>query len=102
VNVTLTLAMQENAVLVPSRAVQTGRDEKYVFIIRDDNIAETRKVVVRATAGPDTVIEQGLQAGERVVTDGQVRLLTGSKVEIAALGGKAAGGGKGKAAGASK
>ena len=67
--------------VVPSGAVQTGQQGQYVYVVRGDT-AELRQV----TAGSDydgmTVIGKGLQPGETVVTDGQIRLMPGAKVEI--------------------
>ncbi len=82
VHVVLTLAVQDNAVIVPTEAVQMGQAGQFVFTIRDDLTAEVRPVVVNRTAGRETVIESGLKPGERVVTDGQHRLMPGAKVEI--------------------
>ena len=88
VNVTLTLAMKLNAVLVPASAVQTGQSGQYIFVVRPDLTVESRPVVTGETGGGETVIEKGVQAGERVVTDGQLRLVPGARVEIkAGLGG---------------
>jgi multidrug efflux system membrane fusion protein len=82
VNVTLVLAIQEDAVVVPTVALQAGREGKFVFIVSPDNTVAVRPVTVKRTAGKESVIEKGLQAGERVVTDGQLRLVPGVKVEI--------------------
>lgn len=82
VDVVLTLTTQPNAIVIPSQAVQTGQQGQFVFVIKPDNTAEMRPVNVKRTVGPESVVESGLQAGERVVIDGQVRLIKGSKVEI--------------------
>ncbi len=82
VNVVVHLAARPNALVVPSRAVQSGQSGQHVFVIEEDLTAALRPVVVGATLGEETVIEEGLQAGERVVTDGQLRLVPGAKVEI--------------------
>jgi membrane fusion protein, multidrug efflux system len=82
VNVTLVLSIQKDALVVPSFAVQTGREGKFVFVAKPDNTVEVRQVVVRMAAGEETVIEKGLQAGERVVTDGQLSLIPGAKIDI--------------------
>ncbi len=88
VNVLLTLTTKPGAVLVPTPAVQTGQKGQYVFVVRPDLTVESRPVVTGETAGGETVIEKGIQAGERVVTDGQLRLVPGARVEIkAGLGG---------------
>ena len=82
VNVSVTLTTQPNAVVVPSPAVQTGQQGRYVFVVKDDQTVEMRKVEVQRTAGEKTIIASGLQPGETVVTDGQLRLRPGSRVRI--------------------
>jgi len=82
VNVVLTLAEQPNAIVVPTQAVQTGQQGQYVFVIKPDQTAEARPVKAGRTVNGMVVIEEGLKAGEKVVTDGQVRLVPGTKVEI--------------------
>src|SRR3990172_3433112 len=82
VNVSLPLAVRRDAVLVPSQAIQTGQEGRYVFVIKPDLTAEMRPVTPGQSLGGDTVIEQGVQAGEQVVTDGQLGLLSGSKVDV--------------------
>jgi multidrug efflux system membrane fusion protein len=80
--VSLTLASEPNAIVVPSEAVQTGQQGSYVFIVKPDLSVDVRPVVVGAAVGTDTVVEKGLQLGETVVTDGQLRLYPGAKVEV--------------------
>lgn len=82
VNVLLTLTMQPNAIVIPSQAVQAGQSGVYVFVIKSDLTAESRPVVVARSLDGESVIEKGLQPGEKVVTDGQLRLVPGAKVEI--------------------
>jgi multidrug efflux system membrane fusion protein len=82
VNVTLTLTVEHNTVAVPSEAIQVGQSGQYVFVVKSDKTAEMRPVVVGRSVGGDTVIEKGLGPGEFVVTDGQLRVLPGGKVEI--------------------
>lgn len=82
VNVVVTLAVQPNTVVVPSQAVQSGQQGSYVFIVTPDLTAETRPVTPGRTVGSDTVIVKGLQPGETVVTDGQLRLVPGARVEV--------------------
>jgi multidrug efflux system membrane fusion protein len=82
VSVVLVLAVQKDALVVPSVAVQTGREGKFVFAVKPDNSVDVRPVTIRMTAGAETVIEKGLQAGERVVTDGQLGLVPGASIEI--------------------
>jgi multidrug efflux system membrane fusion protein len=82
VNVVLTLYTQRNAVVVPTQAVQAGQTGPYVYVINADMGTELRAVVVARASGSDSIIEKGLAPGERVVTDGQLRLVAGSKVQI--------------------
>jgi multidrug efflux system membrane fusion protein len=82
VNVILTLTTQPNAILVPSQAVQTGQEGLFVFVVKSDLTVESRPVVVGRSLDGMTMVTQGLQPGETVVTDGQIRLVPGAKVEI--------------------
>lgn len=82
VNVSLTLTTQEDAVIVPAKAVQTGRDGTYVFVVTSELTVESRPVVEGAKSGQDVVILEGLKPGERVVTEGHLRLAPGVKVTI--------------------
>jgi multidrug efflux system membrane fusion protein len=82
VNVGLRLTMRNNAVVVPNQAVQTGQDGTYVYVVGADRAVS----VVPVTTGPridqDMVIDEGLKGGETVVTEGQLRLQPGSKVQV--------------------
>jgi membrane fusion protein, multidrug efflux system len=80
--VVLTLRTQPNAIVVPSQAVQTGQQGQFVFVIKPDMTVDARQVVVARSGDGQAVIEKGLNAGENVVTDGQLRLVPGSRVEI--------------------
>jgi multidrug efflux system membrane fusion protein len=84
VNVVLTLYTERGALVVPSRAIQPGQQGQYVFVVKPDLTVENRPVVVAFADGPNSVIAKGLAAGERVVTDGQLRLVPGARVEIKA------------------
>jgi membrane fusion protein, multidrug efflux system len=81
VDVALTLTTQR-AVVVPSQAVQAGQQGPFVFVVKPDLTVESRPVKLGRRLAKETVIDQGVTAGERVVTDGQLRLLPGSRVEI--------------------
>lgn len=81
VTVRVTLATIRDAVLVPTQAVQTGQQGQFVFVVKEDT-AELRPVNAGITHEDMTVIENGLAPGEQVVTDGQILLTTGAKVEI--------------------
>ncbi len=68
--------------MVPAAALQSGQQGQYVFVVKADSTVETRRVVVKRTQGSETVIGEGLRAGETVVIDGQPRLVSGAKVEV--------------------
>jgi len=82
VNVALILARQPGALVVPAQAVQSGQKGQFVFVVKADQTVEARPVVTGASDGSDVVIASGVRAGERVVTDGQLRLLPGTRVEV--------------------
>ena len=90
VDVVLTLATESQAITVPSEAVQTGQAGQYVWVVRKDLTVESRPVTVSRTQGPLAVVARGLQAGEQVVTEGQLRLAPGARVEIRKAEGKPA------------
>jgi multidrug efflux system membrane fusion protein len=81
VDVVLTLTSR-TAIVVPSQAIQPGQQGPFVFVVKADQTVESRGIVVGTRLGAETIIEQGLRGGERVVTDGQLRLVPGAKVEI--------------------
>ena len=87
VNVRLVLGTRAGATVVPSEAVQTSQQGTFVFMITNEKKAEMRPVTIGASSGPDMVIEKGIAAGEQVVTEGQLRLIPGSPVEIKTNGG---------------
>jgi len=82
VNATLRLSNQQNAVIVPTQAVQTGQSGFYVYVVKSDMTAELRPVLPGTDAAGMTVIQKGLEPGETVVTDGQLRLYPGARVEL--------------------
>jgi multidrug efflux system membrane fusion protein len=79
--VVLTLAVRSGAVVVPSEAIQTGQQGQYVFVVRPDLTVDARPVTTAEVYEGGTVIGKGVAAGETVVTDGQLRLVPGAKVE---------------------
>ena len=81
-DVSLTLTNQPNALVIPTAALQNGQQGQYVFVVKNDKTVEMRNVAVDRTDDKTSVISSGLQAGETVVTDGQVRLTPGAKVEV--------------------
>jgi multidrug efflux system membrane fusion protein len=81
VDVALTLT-SERSTVVPARAVQAGQQGSFVFVVKPDSTVESRPVKVGRRLGAEIVVDQGLTGGERVVTDGQLRLVPGARVEI--------------------
>ncbi len=79
-NVVLNLGELQNVLVVPSQTVQAGQQGDYVFIVKPDKTVDVRQVKVGQTVNNQTEIVQGVTAGETVVTDGQVRLVPGTKV----------------------
>jgi multidrug efflux system membrane fusion protein len=82
VNVVLTLRTRPKAVVVPSQAIQTGQGGQYVFVVKPDLTVESRPVLIGASSHGEIVVEKGLEPGETVVTDGQLRLTPGARVEV--------------------
>lgn len=80
VNVSLPLEMLSGVVAIPAEAVQQGPEGPYVFVVGADDAATLRPVAVKAVQQGIAVVAQGLEAGETVVTDGQLRLVAGAKV----------------------
>ena len=71
--------------VVPAAAVQTGQSGSQVYVVTADQTVELRPVKVLRSAGDELVISEGLRAGETVVTDGQLRLVPGARVESTTL-----------------
>lgn len=95
VQVTLQLASDPNAIVVPAIAVQASQSGQFVYVVKPDHTVEMRNVTVQRQQGEDIVIARGLSAGEEVVTDGQLRLTPGARItrpgEQPATGGSGAG-----------
>ena len=82
VHARILLSTIENAVLVPSRAIQINQTGNYLWVIGPNDTVDLRDVVPGPDDGGDTTITKGLAAGERVVTDGQLRLFPGARVTV--------------------
>ncbi len=80
VRVRLILETLKDAKLVPSSAVQIGQNGPYVFVVKDDSTLDLRQVKPGQPQGDLTVINEGVQAGEKVVVSGQLQLAPGAKV----------------------
>jgi multidrug efflux system membrane fusion protein len=82
VNVRLVLSTVQSAVLVPVSAPQTSANGSYVYVVKQDSTAEQRAVSLGQRQGDLIVVEKGVQAGERIVTDGQLGVTPGGKVAV--------------------
>jgi multidrug efflux system membrane fusion protein len=82
VNARLQLSVRAKAVTVPQRAVMQGATGYYAFIVKPDNTVERRDIVVSGTQDGIAVVTKGMQVGEKVVSDGQYRLVNGSHIKV--------------------
>jgi multidrug efflux system membrane fusion protein len=82
VRVTLQLTTRPNAIVVPNQAVQTGQDGQFVYVVKQDRTVEMRPVVTGTRVDQDLVVDSGLKPGETIVTEGQLRLAPGSRVQF--------------------
>ena len=82
VRVVLRLTTQSNALVVPNQAVQTGQQGEFVFVVKKDRTVESRPVTTGIRIDQELVVNEGLELGETVVTDGQLRLAPGARVSI--------------------
>lgn len=81
VNVVLTLDAIQNATVVPAEAVQNGQKGTYVYLVKPDHTVEMRLVSAGRSFANKMVIEKGLAPGDTVVTDGQLRLAPGARIQ---------------------
>jgi multidrug efflux system membrane fusion protein len=86
VNVRLRLYVDRDVLVVPASAVVSGQQGSFVFVIQLDSSAATKAVKVDRTAGDLAIVSGEIKPGDRVVTDGQLRLRQGVKVQIKAPG----------------
>ncbi len=78
----MTLTTQPNAIVIPSAALMTGQNGTFVYVVDQDMTVKPQPVKVAHSIGDESVIASGLQAGQRVVTDGQLQVIPGGKVSI--------------------
>jgi membrane fusion protein, multidrug efflux system len=81
VKVEIILGVEPEAIAVPAPAIQLGPQGPYLFVVKD-GVAELRQVVIKRTQDGESVIGKGIEAGEQVVVDGQLRLVNGANVVI--------------------
>src|SRR5262249_8330875 len=99
VRVTLRLTTQANAVVVPNEAVQAGQNGQFVYVVKPDRTVDARNVSTGQRVDQELVITQGLQAGETVVTEGQLRLAPNNpNIKVVVRDGRGGRGGNGRAA----
>jgi len=79
--VSLRVTTLPHALVVPGQAVQTGQDGQFVFVVKQDGTVDQQPITVGQRVGDDVVIEKGLKPGQVVVTEGQLRLEAGTKVQ---------------------
>jgi multidrug efflux system membrane fusion protein len=82
VNVVLVLELEPDAIIIPTHAIQTGQKGQFVYVIGPDSKVHDQLVTVERAINDDTIIADGLKAGETVVTDGQLRLKPGDEVVV--------------------
>jgi membrane fusion protein, multidrug efflux system len=82
VDVVLNLSTRKQAVLVPTKAIQTGQQGPYVYVVTPQSTAESRNVETSGTYQNSTIIAGGVSAGEKVVVDGQLRVAPNAKVLV--------------------
>lgn len=82
VNVVVEAGVKRGVTTVPTVAVQQGQSGPFVFVIKDDNTAEIRPVTIALSQGDMTGLESGLEPGERVVIEGQLKLKDGTHVSV--------------------
>ena len=84
VNVSLVLQTLAGAVVVPAEAIQQGQEGSFIYVVQADKSVQPKAVTVAASQGRRVAVSGGVAAGDTVVTDGQLRLTPGTKIEAAA------------------
>lgn len=97
--VSLRLTTIPHAAVIPGQAVQTGQDGQFVFVVKDDSTVMQQPITVGQRVNEDVVVEKGLQPGQVVVTEGQLRLEQGTRVQTGQGGAGAGGRGRGSRGG---
>lgn len=82
VDVVLNLSMTKDAIAVPTKAVQSGQQGDYVFVVTKDGMAEPHEVTTAGTYQNLTVVKTGLKPGDTVIVDGQLRVVPNAKVVV--------------------
>ena len=82
VNVVMTVRVEPHAIVVPAAAIQVNQEGSYAWVVTPESTVEMRHVTVSRQLGDEIVVEGDLKPGEQVVTEGQLRLESGTKVEV--------------------
>ncbi len=82
VTVSLILATQKGAVLIPNEATQISQQGPFVYVVKSDDSAELRQVNLGQRQGDNVVVLKGVAAGERVILRGQLTVMPGAKVHV--------------------
>ena len=80
VKIYLNVRSKKDALIVPKKAVQINQEGSYVFVIKEDNKAEIRKIKIDFSNDNYSVVSEGIQKGDKIVVDGQLRLTHGTEV----------------------
>ena len=80
VNAHLLLQTLKNAITAPASATQRGPDGTFTYVVDANNMVQMQLINVQLTQGATIVVDKGLTAGQRVVTDGQEKLQAGMRV----------------------
>lgn len=72
----------ENALIIPQKAIRYNDQGTYIYIVDSENTVKKRQIILGDDLGNDVIVEQGLDANEKVVTDGHLRVMPESKVEV--------------------
>jgi membrane fusion protein, multidrug efflux system len=82
VNVVLNLSTVKNAMTVPTKAIQSGQQGDYVYVVTKEGTADPRQVTSVGTYQNLTLVKGGLNSGETVIVDGQLRVAPNGKVIV--------------------
>ncbi len=91
VEVSLTVREIAGALLIPTEALQAGPNGNFVYVAKPDQTVELRMVQTMPATRTTLIVEKGLKPGDRVVTDGQLRLTPGARYEVRTPGGPSGG-----------
>jgi multidrug efflux system membrane fusion protein len=83
VGVSLVLDTLKDAVVIPVEAVQQGTEGSFLFVAKEDNTVEIRRIRVASVQKQFAVVAEGLAGGESVVTEGHLRLTPGARIKPA-------------------